>query len=117
MTYLGLWGRAFALTFGVELGIVAPLLPRSSPIWRRVGAVACANVASHPAVWFVFPELVQSHFWMVVAAEFWAFASEVLVYRLVFVDITWRRAVGLSAVANGASLLAGLALRALGVPI
>ena len=117
MTYLALWVRAFLLTLGVELAIATPLLPRSEKLWRRLGAVAFANVASHPAVWFILPELFPSHVSMQIGVEIWAFLSEVLIYKLVFVELEWRRSIAISALANGASLLIGLLLRALGVPL
>lgn len=117
MTYVGLWARAFALTLGSELLVATPVLPGSESRWRRMAAVAAANVASHPAVWFVFPELLRPYLLMLLMAELWAFASEVLLYRLVFPTLTWRRAVIVSALANGVSLGAGLALRALGMNV
>jgi hypothetical protein len=117
VTYIALWVRAFLLTVAVELAVATPLLPRQEKIKRRLGAVVFANVASHPAVWFILPELFPSHLTMLIGVEAWAFASEVLIYKLVFEKLEWRRAVAVSALANGASVLAGIALRALGVPL
>jgi hypothetical protein len=52
------WARAFALTVAVELA-VAPLLlrPGEASLARRLATVFVAQLASHPVVWFVLPEL------------------------------------------------------------
>ncbi len=76
--------------------------------------MVAANVLSHPAVWFVFPELGLSYTPMLVAAESWAVGSEVLLYRLVFPALSWRRAVAVSALANAVSVGVGVLLRSLG---
>lgn len=115
MSYVGLWARAFLLTLGSELCVAPWLMPKDEPKPRRVGAVVAANVLSHPAVWFVFPELGVGYTAMLVLAELWAFGSEVLVYRLVFPRLEWRQAIAASALANALSLVLGLVLRRLGV--
>jgi hypothetical protein len=74
-----MWFHAFLLTLGVELCIAPWLLPRSEPRWRRLSAVIVANVASHPAVWFVFPRLGLGYVRFVTLAEIWAFGSEALI--------------------------------------
>ncbi|MBK7584231.1 MAG: hypothetical protein IPI67_29020 [Myxococcales bacterium] len=114
MTYVGLWVRAFAVTLGSELLIAPRLLPSRESRRRRLGAVVAANVLSHPAVWFVFPDLGLRYGSMLVLAELWAFGSEALLYALVFVGLSWRRALGVSAVANALSLGLGLLLRGAG---
>lgn len=114
MSFVTLWARAFLLTLGSELAIAPWLLPRDEPRPRRLGAVAAANVLSHPAVWFVFPELGLGYTPMLILAELWAFGSEVLLYRLVFPKLPWRQAVATSALANAVSLGLGVAVRALG---
>jgi hypothetical protein len=117
VSYVGFWARAFLLTVGSELAVAPWLLPPDEPRWRRLAAVGAANVASHPAVWFVFPELGLAYTPMLVLAELWAFGSEVLLYRLVFRTLSLRRAIAVSALANAASLGLGLALRSLGAAL
>lgn len=117
MSYVELWARAFLLTLSSELCVAPFLLPKGEPRLRRFGAVAAANVLSHPAVWFVFPELGLRYTPMLVLAELWAFGSEVLLYRLVFRELPLRRAIAASAFANATSLLLGIVLRELGVPL
>lgn len=117
MSYLALWVRAFAVTLGVELAVATWFLPKEASRVRRLGAVTVANVASHPAVWFVFPDLVSSWHTALLLSEAWALGSEVLVYRLVFPTLSWRKAFAASALANGASILAGIALRTAGVEL
>lgn len=117
MSYVVLWARAFALTVGSELAIATWFLPKEASSSRRLGAVVFANVASHPAVWFVFPELFARWQVALVVSELWALGSEVLIYKLVFPTLPWRRALAASALANGGSLLLGIALRAGGVSL
>jgi hypothetical protein len=115
--YVVLWARAFALTVGSEVLIATWFLPRDAPRSRRLGAVVFANVASHPAVWFVFPELFARWEVALVLSELWALVSELLIYKLVFPALGWRNALAASALANGGSLLLGLVLRGLGVEL
>jgi hypothetical protein len=116
MPFVLLWCKAFALTLALELPIAVLLLRGRSggaPVGRRVAAVLVANLASHPAVWFVFPELGTNSAAVLVASELWAFASEAAIYRLIFAGpppLAWRRAVLVSAVANALSFLVGKAL-------
>lgn len=111
--YIEHWFRAFAFTLTVEALIVTLALPNVEPVWRRLGAATFAQVASHPAVWFIFPRLGMSYSSMVLVAEAWAVVSELLIYRLVFRELSWLRAFGVAALANGASYGLGLLLRAL----
>ncbi len=110
--FVALWFRAFVLTVGVELAVATPLLARSGASrWRRMAAVLVANVASHPAVWFIFPELHISH--ALALSELWAVLSELGIYMLVFPSLGARRAAVTSLGANAASFAAGLVVRAL----
>jgi hypothetical protein len=114
VTYVEWWARAFAFTVGVELAVAVPLLRETERSrLRRVGAVLFANLASHPAVWFVLPALGMPHFATLALAEAWAVGLEVLVYRLVFPDLPFSRALAVSALANGASFGTGELLREL----
>ncbi|MBX3126260.1 MAG: hypothetical protein KF718_06065 [Polyangiaceae bacterium] len=116
--YVSLWFRAFLVTWLSEACVAVPMLraTRESRL-RRFGAVTLVNVASHPAVWFVFPELGMTYLWMFVVAETWAVSSETLAYRLVFPKLGWLRALAIALIANGVSVAAGLLLRAVGVPL
>lgn len=117
MTYVGLWARAFLLTLGSELALAPWLLDGAESRRRRIAAVAAANVLSHPAVWFVFPELGLTYTPMLIVAELWAFGSEALLYRLVFPTLPWRQAIAVSALANALSLGLGLVLRGAGMTV
>lgn len=112
MPYVVAWLKAFGLTVLVELAVAWPLLKRHEPVaWRAAGLIVFAQVASHPAVWFIFPELGLSFQTMVVAAESWAVLSEMLFYLLVFRGTTPREAFGVAALANGASYGLGILIR------
>ncbi len=117
MTYVALWAKAFGFTLGAEFALAPWLLPRDEPLRRRLAAVLAANVLSHPAVWFVFPELGMAYAPMLICAELWAVGSELLLYRLVFPQLRWRRALAVSALANALSMGVGLLLRGLGVSL
>jgi hypothetical protein len=132
MGYVIEWARAFALTAAIEI-VIAMLLftrvlevtleqePRAAEGPRpgvdparlaRLGAlIFYANLASHPAVWFVFPNLGLSYPTMVLAAELWAVASEAVFYWLVFCNFKFTPAAGVSLVANGSSFGIGLLVR------
>jgi hypothetical protein len=101
------WSHAFALTCLVELAVAVPLIGRSESALRRTGAVLFAQLASHPAVWFVFPALHLRRLHYAVGAELWAVAIELVIYRLVFARLSWLRAFAISALANGASFAVG----------
>lgn len=112
---VGFWLRAFALTLAVESAIAVPLLRPAEPrVGRRIGAVALANLATHPAVWFIFPALGLSYGMTVGIAEAWAVAIEIAAYVLLFPQAPRARLAGIALVANGASWAAGIAVRALG---
>ncbi len=116
MTLPELWLRAFAVTVVIELAVGAPLLKnRGRP--TRIAAVAVANLASHPLIWFVFLRLGLSFEVRHVLAEAWAIGVELVIYVLVFPTIGVHRAAAVSLLANGASLGGGIALRMLGVPL
>jgi hypothetical protein len=72
------WFSAFLPTIVVEVPIVVVMLRRSEPDLARLAGIALfANLASHPAVWFVFTQLflVGTPEYLV-AAEGWAVAIE-----------------------------------------
>lgn len=108
MTFVLAWARAFAITLLVELPVGVPLLGRGETKTRRAAAVLFAQLASHPAVWFVFPNLHLGRTPYLLVAEGWAVASEVLLYRLVFANLPWSRALAASALANAMSFSVGL---------
>ena len=110
MTYVAEWAQYFAVTTLVELAVAVPLLGFGEGRWRRVFTVALAQLVSHPAVWFILPELGMRRGTYLTVAETWAVVSELLLYRLVFERLSWARALGVSALANGASLAAGTLL-------
>ena len=113
MSLVTLWFRAFLVTVLVETPIAAALLKPAEPrLYRRAVLVLFANMASHPAVWFIFPELGLSYAPTLVLAEAWAVLSEALLYRLVFEKTGAVEALGISALANGASFGIGLLVRA-----
>jgi hypothetical protein len=112
MLYVVAWLRAFLLTVTVELLVASPLLRREEPSWwRRAGLIVFAQVASHPAVWFIFPELRLGSGKTLFLSEGWAMLSETLFYALVFRGMEPRRAFGVAALANGASYGLGLLLQ------
>ncbi|WP_437591397.1 hypothetical protein [Sorangium sp. So ce1000] len=107
------WARAFMVTLLVELAVASPLLGAAERSrGRRAALVAVANIASHPAVWFIFPALALGATARLALSELWAVLLELGVYRLALRDLPAARAVAASALANGASLALGLLLRA-----
>jgi hypothetical protein len=115
------WFRAFVWTLASEQLAAGWMLRREVPALRRVGLIAVANLASHPAVWLIFPELGVGLGWTrwetLLISEVWAFGLEALIYGLFLGPGRARTAVYTSTLANGLSLSLGLALRALGLPL
>jgi hypothetical protein len=90
-----LWFRAFLITIVVEVPIVAALLwrfERSRP--RLILLILFANLASHPAVWFIFTQLFLVGTWgYILASEGWAVAAEACFYWAAFRGLPVRRAI------------------------
>jgi hypothetical protein len=103
------WFAAFLMTIVVEVPIVVVMLRRSEPDLARLAGIALfANLASHPAVWFVFTQLflVGTPEYLV-AAEGWAVAIEAAFYVVVIRGVSMPRALAVSLVANAASFAVG----------
>lgn len=119
MPLITAWFRAFAFTLLIEQLAACWALRRELPLGRRVALIAVANIASHPAVWLIFPELGAglgwSHLMTLVVSEVWAFGLEALIYWLFLGSGRGRAAVWASVLANGLSLSLGYALRAFGL--
>lgn len=112
---LGDWFVAFCLTLLFEAPIVLRFGRRACRAFaRRLGVFLLANVASHPAVWFVFPRLGLSWAAATTLAELWAFGVEAGTFGLVFEQGRWRDAVLVSLAANAASFGCGAVLWKLG---
>lgn len=112
--YLVDWAVAFSLTAVVELPVVVFVLGSSVPkVERRIAGGFFAQLASHPAVWFIFPLLPMSYLKTTLASETWAVLSEASLYSLLL-PVPLRRALACSLVANVASFGVGLLLRMMG---
>jgi hypothetical protein len=105
---LGPWLLAFGLTLVVECPIVAGFSRGRAPLGRRLLLAAFASLATHPAVWFIFPELPLEPRLALGLSEVWAAGTEAVFYGLVL--LPWRRAVVAAVVANAASFGLGLVL-------
>jgi hypothetical protein len=103
------WLIAFLLTVAIEAPIVTLLL--RGPLRRRIPLAVVAQLASHPAVWFVFFALPLRYTTALVLSESWAVLSEATIYALLGDNVSWRRALGVSLLANTASYLASFLLR------
>ena len=78
------WFPAFLLTLAVEIPVAVFLLRHAdAALPRLVLLVVFANLATHPAVWFVFTQLfLVGTPEYVLAAEGWAFGAEALFYAV-----------------------------------
>ena len=104
-----LWFKAFLLTQLMEMPLYL-FATRNQYSWGSRLAIAFgASALTHPIVWLVFPVLwpFRSFFWMIVAAEIFAFVAEALYLRWCRVPRPWIWAL----VANGFSLSVGLVIR------
>lgn len=110
------WLRAFAWTLLIEQAVAGAMLRQAVPGWgRRCSMIAVANLASHPAVWLIFPELGSglglSNATRLVVSEIWAFGLEGWIYWLFLGPSRTRLALSTTTVANAVSLALGYALR------
>lgn len=102
------WFMAFVLTLVVELAIAVPLLGPVDTLARRAVAVCLAQLATHPAVWFIWPLFGFERLPYLLVAESFALLTEALFYGFVFTALPWQRALAASALANAASYMLGL---------
>jgi len=101
------WLIAFLLTLAVETPIVAAVYRKVEPSRTRLlGLIFFANLATHPAVWFLFPRLGLPYGQQVFYSELWAFGLEIVFYNLAFPG-SLRRASLAAVSANAASLIFG----------
>lgn len=106
------WLRAFLLTALIEVPIVLALTREGPvPTPRRLALAFFAQLVTHPLVWYVFPNLSGlSHTSTLVLSELWAWLGEAVFYAVALAPIRPARAVGVAALANGASFGVGLLL-------
>lgn len=99
---------ALALTLAVELPVVSRGYRLVAPAWRRLGAALAVNAAVHGLLWQAVP---FSGAWLprVVLGQLAAVLAEAIAYRLLLGGSAGRAA-AVSAIANLASTLAGVAL-------
>jgi hypothetical protein len=107
MTYVQHFLYAFAVTLVTELAVAVLVLAPGGQLSRRVAAVAVAQLATHPAVWFFWPLFGWPRPVYLLVAEGFALVIETLIYRLVLQRLPWTRALAASALANAASLALG----------
>jgi len=106
------WLFAFLVTVAVEVPVVVALTrSHPTPAWRRALIAIFAQLVTHPLVWFVFPRLVGLTGRSSLAlSELWAWLAEAAFYGVVLTGLSPARALGISAVANAASILVGLVI-------
>jgi hypothetical protein len=104
-----LWFHAFLITVVIEVPIVVWLTAAARASWQKRALWALvAQILTHPLVWYAFPLLprvsavsAQTSFAL---SETWAWLAEAGLYAVTRVAGSPLRALGASAVANGASL-------------
>jgi hypothetical protein len=104
------WFTAFVLTVVIEGPVVWLFVRRQEPDLLRLGPlVVFANLATHPAVWFIFTQLllVGTRSYTLVT-ETWAVGAEALFYLISVRGLSARRALAASLAANAASYLVGV---------
>jgi hypothetical protein len=107
-----MWLRAFVVTAFIEIPIVVVLTRGTAfPAWRRAMVALLGQIATHPAVWFIFPRIAGlTGLQATVLSESWAFLAEACLYAVALPGVRPLRALGISAIANGTSYGLGLAL-------
>jgi hypothetical protein len=104
-----LWLEGFGLTLALEEPVAVSMLGAVEPsVARRMLAVFLVNLSTHPLVWFFFTRIGLPRAAGVTAAELWAFGFEIVGYKVIFPQASWRRCAATSVAANGVSFVAGL---------
>jgi hypothetical protein len=108
----GAWLEAFLVTVAVEAPLVLALTRGTEPRGaRKLALVVFAQLATHPLVWFVFPYIPGLRGGTAtMLSELWAWLAEAVFYAVALRGLAFTRALAVSALANGASVLAGVAL-------
>ena len=107
------WPLAFGLTLTLELVVLLAVFRHEHRTARVVLAAAVGNLLTHPIVYLVLPRVLEAYSTYLIVAELFAFGVEIPVILALVRPSPWYRAVGASALANGASYLAGLVLHQL----
>jgi len=100
------WLAAYCLTLAVELPVASWLL-RSEDRVKPALAALLGTSCTHPLLWFVWLRLFDDYWLYIVSGEAAVVLLETVGYRFL-VGIGWRRALGVSALVNAASYLAGV---------
>ncbi|MBN1578896.1 MAG: hypothetical protein JW913_20210 [Chitinispirillaceae bacterium] len=116
MKYETLFLQALLLTIAVEGAVIAgaarffPVLRRwKIPAARIIGAGIIPSIATLPYLWFVLPAFIASYSMKIVIGEVAIALIETVMLRLL-INLPLRHCALLSLLANGASILAGLAV-------
>ena len=104
-----LWILAFIVTLITELPVVLFGF-RQSPLAKCIGVFLLANIATQPALWFVFPRFSPYWLWVVVA-ECVVVAVELQIYaRFLRASYSQRQAFSVAFAANFISTAIWLAI-------
>ncbi len=104
-----LWLKAFGLTLLLECPLGWALLRDREPAaWRLLGLLVFASLATHPLVWFVFPELPLAPELRLGLSEVWAWLAEALFLWLALPAVRWWRALLVALACNLVSFGGGL---------
>ena len=110
-TILGTWLRSLLLTLAVEVPVYVLVARTWVAAWRAGGVGALASLATHPALWFLWPRVVHgSYTAYIVSGELLVACAEAALFFVLARPGRWSRAVAASFLANGASYLAGVLL-------
>lgn len=104
------WLTAFLLTLLIEVPLAAALLRGHEPSRPRlVALLVFANLATHPLVWFGFPQLPLSWAASTALSENFAWVAEAAFFAVSFQGVGPGKAALVSLCANATSFGLGLA--------
>jgi hypothetical protein len=87
------WPAAFVWTCALELPVYTLFLGRRFPRWWSVCVLAFAvNLATHPAVWFLFPRFHPREAWFLAAEGLVTGAEAALIAATLARSASWRSA-------------------------
>jgi len=104
------WLSALALTLVVEVPLFVliarrfgPTTKKRAPLWRLALAGAAGTCVTHPALWFIWPLVINDYTLYIASGELLVAAIESVTFFALARPISLRLAIAASFVANAAS--------------
>lgn len=102
------WLRAFLFTLAVEVPIFVLMVRGEVPAWRAALAGAAGTCVTHPALWFLWSQIIADYTLYIVTGEALVASIEAASFFVLARPSSFWTAIAASFLANGASYGLGL---------